>query len=184
MMDRRGFVGVGLAAAWPRARSGAAPFQRARAFAERFEQFWNRNWVYTLEVADAMPAEEHGFRPVPAIRSFSEQLVHIAQANLTWTALIRGSPLEDPPSLEGIDDDPARVRHALDRSFELMLTSVLDRTDEELDRRVPWGRRLGLERSHSLRGVALTAWHHTAHQRGQCIIYLRLKGIEPPGYVD
>jgi uncharacterized damage-inducible protein DinB len=183
-MDRRSFVGAAAAAALPAGLSEAASPARERSFAERFEQFWNRSWLYTMEVAHAMPSEEYGFRPVPVVRTFSEQLVHIAQANLTWATLIHGSPLEDPPQLDAIEGEPELVRSALDRSFELLLRAVLARTDEELAERVPWERRLGVERSHSLRGVALTAWHHTAHQRGQCILYLRLKGIEPPGYVD
>ena len=50
---------------------------------------------------------------------------------------------------------------------------------------VPWSRRLGESPTrHPLWGVALTMWHHVAHQRGSMVVYLRLKGVEPPGYVD
>lgn len=62
--------------------------------------------------------------------------------------------------------------------------AVLMHTDEETDRRIPWTRRLGVERSHSLRGVALTAWHHTAHHRAQLVLYIRLNCIVPPAHVD
>ena len=38
---------------------------------------------YTLKVANLMPEEKYGFKPVPDEMSFGEQLLHIA-ANLNW----------------------------------------------------------------------------------------------------
>ncbi len=178
-IDRRAFVAAGMSTAVPVLRTGT------RDFAEDFELFWNRTWTYTLEVADAMPPEEYGFRPVPEIRSFGEQLAHIAQGHFNWAGTIDGAPVPDPPDFTTLSAvDAVAIRSVLDRSFDVLLRAVLARSDAELDRRVQWGRRLGVQKSHSLRGVALTAWHHTAHHRGQCIIYLRLKSIVPPGYVD
>ncbi len=178
-MDRRDFLFAGIATAPATLLTGSS-----RSFAEDFELMWTRTWTYTLEFADAMPAEHYGFRPTPEIRSFAEQLVHIAQGNFTWAGTIGGSPVAPGTDPATLGEDPDRIRGFMDESFDVMLQAVLAKTDEELDRRVPWARRLGGLRSHSLRGVALTAWHHTAHQRGQCVIYLRLKGITPPGYVD
>jgi uncharacterized damage-inducible protein DinB len=34
----------------------------------------------------------------------------------------------------------------------------------------------------SSRDALLNMYMHTAHHRGQAIIYLRLKGVEPPQY--
>jgi len=34
----------------------------------------------------------------------------------------------------------------------------------------------------SIADILLLAYHHTAHHRGQALVYLRFKGIDPPNY--
>ena len=36
--------------------------------------------AYTLECAQAMPAEKYEFRPVPEVRTFGQQMVHLSEA--------------------------------------------------------------------------------------------------------
>src|SRR5215468_4166123 len=43
---------------------------------------WERAKAYTQEYLDAMPADKYNFRPVDSIRSFSEQMLHLALANV------------------------------------------------------------------------------------------------------
>src|SRR5215831_6099527 len=42
---------------------------------------WQRAKVYTLAYLNAMPADKYGFRPVDSVRSFGEQMLHLARAN-------------------------------------------------------------------------------------------------------
>src|ERR1700730_17845438 len=39
--------------------------------------------IYTLQMADKMPAEKYNFRPVADEMSFAEQLLHLSE-NLAW----------------------------------------------------------------------------------------------------
>jgi len=43
---------------------------------------WQRAKVYTKAYLDAMPADKDSYRPVDSIRSFSEQMLHLAGGNI------------------------------------------------------------------------------------------------------
>src|ERR1041385_520722 len=51
---------------------------------------WQRAKIYTLEYLNAMPADKYGFRPVDSVRSFGEQMLHLAQANAGLTSIGAG----------------------------------------------------------------------------------------------
>ena len=40
---------------------------------------WQRAKAYTLEYLDAMPGDKYGFKPQDSVRSFAQQLLHLAQ---------------------------------------------------------------------------------------------------------
>ena len=43
---------------------------------------WERAKAYTKEYIDAMPDEAINFKPMPDIRSFSEQMLHMSQGTI------------------------------------------------------------------------------------------------------
>src|SRR5215207_1904721 len=43
---------------------------------------WQRAKVYTKSYLDKMPADKYGYRPVDSIRSFAEQMLHLANGNV------------------------------------------------------------------------------------------------------
>ncbi len=176
MISRRTFLGT---TALPLTRGSPSPHD----IRQRFAEMWERNRTYTLEVAERMPDSGYGFRPVPEVRSFAEQLAHIGQAVDSWTRLLTGA---SPAGATGrtVIGDPSTLRTELDASMVAFADAWLGLRASDLERSVPWSRRLGSDTTHTLEGVALTAWHHTAHHRAQCIVYLRLNGLEPPAYVD
>src|ERR1700727_2190828 len=67
-----------------------AQFTQSQMVAE-----WQRAKVYTKEYLDAMPADGYGFKPTPEIRSFAQQMLHLADANYFFAATASGmkSPL-------------------------------------------------------------------------------------------
>jgi uncharacterized damage-inducible protein DinB len=181
MVSRRSFMGGAVALG-----IGPAASRRASVsdFAAEFESLWSRHQIYMLQVVDAMPAEHYGFRPVPEVFSYAEQLLHIAQSSFGIAGTIRGKPIEDLPDFGAEGKSRDEIREIVDQSLNAMRDAVIAQSDDELDRRVPWGRPLGVDRSISLRGAALSAWHHGTHHRGQLVVYLRLNGIVPPAYSD
>ncbi len=70
--------------------------------ADVFAKHWKTAGDYTVAIAEQMPAESYGFKPVPEEMSFAEQLVHIAQANGYFFSAVTGDklPLEKPATLD------------------------------------------------------------------------------------
>jgi hypothetical protein len=141
--------------------------------------------------AEAMPADKYDFRPAtglfantkpafgPAeVRTFAEQIKHIACANLAFSEELDGKT--PPAGCEQGGPSTAKTREELivylHDSFKALKASLGAITDKNKfdpmtgDYATP-NTRLGLA------GVCL--WHVADHY-GQIIIYMRLNGIVPP----
>src|ERR1700758_2424276 len=53
---------------------------------------WQRAKNYTKAYLDAMPEDGYGFKPTPEIRSFAQQMGHLADANYFFAATASGTP--------------------------------------------------------------------------------------------
>jgi hypothetical protein len=67
--------------------SVSAQFTKARMITE-----WQRAKTYTKTYLDAMPEDGYGFKPTPDIRSFAQQMLHIADANYVFVTVASGKP--------------------------------------------------------------------------------------------
>ena len=152
-----------------------------RAFIDELFERVKQSRAYTLEFATAMPEDKYGFRPVPEVRSFGQQLVHIAETN--------GSVME--MHVEGKKDlkwhysgdgkervtSKADVVAQLNASYDYIQKGLSSMTDAMLQDRI---KAMDLDESR-LWGLQLILDHAT-HHRGQAVVYLRLNGIKPPEY--
>lgn len=144
-----------------------------------FIQDWKVSKQFTLDVANAMPAEYYSFKPNPEEMSFGQQVVHIAVANLYRFHEITNieppfQPRRDLPS------DKASAIRMLGQSFDYVLAALPQVTPEQLQRtwNVGWkGRPVADGRT-----MMMNMFVHVAHHRAQCEVYLRVKGIKPPDY--
>lgn len=127
----------------------------------------------SVAVAEAMPPDQYGFRPHPESMNFGELMSHIATTNYQFCAGLKDT---DPPSLPSPSDKAAVVKFLSD-SFDYCSALIPGLTDAQLNasHNSPDGRLPGRE-------VLLAMYIHVAHHRGQAEIYLRDKGIRPPGY--
>jgi len=173
-----------VAEAAPLAGAHRAGEDAAFDFVAEFDPMWRRTRVYTMEVAQAMPEAQWGYRPAAGVRTFAEQIMHIVGTHYGFSDAIRGSVLPDAPNFDVEGKTKDEMVDMLDRSFDVVIDLLISLTPEQLEERIRWGRRIGGESTHSKRGVALTIWHHTAHHRAQLVVYLRMNGIAPPGYMD
>jgi len=128
----------------------------------------------SIAVAQAMPAEQYGFRPHPESMNFGELMAHIAATNYQFCAGLKDS---DPPALPSPSEKDAVVKFLSD-SFDYCSNVIPSLTKEQLNKthRSPDGTLLGRE-------ILLAMYIHVAHHRGQAEIYLRDKGIKPPSYM-
>lgn len=129
----------------------------------------------SVAVAEAMPADQFSFRPHPESMTFGALMNHIASTNFAFCAGLNDS--KAPSSATPAATDKEAVVKYLSDSFSYcsdiipkLSASQLDAVHDSPDGRLPG------------REVLLAMYVHVAHHRGQAEIYLRDKGIRPPGY--
>ncbi len=153
----------------------------ARVVIEELLERVRQSRAYTIECAMAMPEDKYDFRPVPEVRSFGQQLVHIAEANgsiMEWHVEGKKKP-SWPYSGNGKErvTSKADVTAQLNASYDYIQKGLSQMTDAMLWDRIKAGE---IEQSRQW-GLNLILDHAT-HHRGQIVVYLRLKGIKPPEY--
>jgi uncharacterized damage-inducible protein DinB len=172
-MKRRDVVAMGLALAAPAAaQKGGCPSY----FAAGLKKRWKDSKEYSLAMLAKMPDEHLGFRPTPDVWTFSQQLTHLADANVLMSAPLRGEKpvyVGDPREL----GRAALEKHLRD-SYDLV-TVAFDRLKSDAD-----GETIVqfFEGPMPKRELCYRLLDHAAHHRAQALVYLRLKGIVPPAY--
>lgn len=144
----------------------------------QFIKDWERAKAYTLEYLDAMPADKYSFKAVDSIRSFAQQMLHLASGNAGLihfaTGVRAGFPigLEKSPTAQNKDS----VVYYVTESFDIAIKDLKDfdpaKFGEEVDMRGDKVTRFALFEK---------AFEHQTHTLGQTTIYIRLVGIRPPG---
>src|SRR5712692_7951714 len=165
--------------------TGAAPMHKnvplGRAIVDAIAEEVRQSRAYTVECATAMPEEKYSFRPVPEVRTFGQQMVHIAQANgsiMEWHVEGKKNPTW-PYSGDGKERVVSKtdVIAQLNASYDYIHKGLSKMTDGML-----------LERLKSEMGELSRYWglhlilDHATHHRGQAVVYLRLNGVKPPEY--
>lgn len=136
-----------------------------------------------LEVAEAMPADRYSFRPTAQVRSFGEQLRHIAAVQ--W--VVGGGLLNEKSPLDVGDGDsgplsmtakPEIVKYSLD-SFSYLRRAIKSINENNALEMIPHPfdpENTSTERLALVVGYASHGWEHY----GQMVVYLRINGIVPP----
>ena len=163
-----------------------APAQKARVDSvvdmQEFIRDWQISKQFTLDVANAMPAEDYGFKPSPEEMTFGEQMLHIAVSNVYRFHEITGVPspfaidASKPPA-----PDKANVLKLLAQSFDYVIDALPRITPEQLQHTWHISSWKGRNDPDG-RAMIMNMFVHTAHHRAQCDVYLRAKGIKPPDY--
>ena len=156
----------------------------------------SRQWAYqeyeVRSAAEAMPEEKWSYRPAPGmfkdekpafgpaeLRTFAEQVKHVACANFGFAAELNGT--KPPERCDKGGPSPAHTRTELlvylRDSFAALKTSLAAITAKNMYDPIegPYAgpnTRLGL--------AEVCIWHAADHY-GQMALYLRLNGIVPPG---
>jgi len=138
---------------------------------------WRQSEKYSLVIAEQMPAEYYFFRSTDSTMTFSEQWRHcmIYTCNQLSGRLDVDNPYKGkkPPvqmPKEQILSELKMFYAHVQRSIETLPVPKLYEMTTLPDGDIPgWRLFYALE-------------NHIIHHRGQCIVYLRLKGIHPKGY--
>jgi uncharacterized damage-inducible protein DinB len=139
---------------------------------------WQRAKTYTKAYLDAMPADGYGFKPTPEIRSFAQQMLHLADANFYFASSASGkpSPIGQTSAEKTIAQTKEATTKAVMDSYDFVISSLQAMTPDQLQ---GMAKVEGKELSKA--NIFGKAFEHQTHHRGQTTIYLRLKGVTPPG---
>lgn len=154
----------------------AIPGQTQDGFVSDFLLKWENAMEYTLEFAEAMPEEHYSYKPMPEQRTFAQQLTHVA-GNMVWlsTAYLGGTGFAG--DLDNLPEDKEEVMRLVRAAFEYTAATAEDFDATGLDDMIDF-----FAGPMSKRRVFVLINDHVTHHRGQLVVYLRLKGIEPPRY--
>ncbi|HEU4471418.1 MAG TPA: DinB family protein, partial [Flavisolibacter sp.] len=139
---------------------------------------WQRAKAYTAACLEKMPADKFGYRPADSIRSFAEQMLHLAQGNIGLVSngigkdrLFAGRNLERSAGAQSKDS----VIYYVMASYDYCIDGIKGMDAARLDEPVKRGAFTETRLSWILKG-----FEHQGHHRGQCTIYIRMLGITPP----
>ena len=152
-------------------------FAQTNTFQADFLEKWQNSRDYTLKFAHAMPAEYYSYKPTEEQMTFGKQLVHIA-GNMLWLGHAYLGADEIDVDMDHPPVKKEAVIQLLERSFAYAETAVRNMDMSTLDEIVDFP-----ADPLSRRQVMMLLSDHVTHHRGQLVVYLRLKGIEPPPYV-
>ncbi|MES2005119.1 MAG: DinB family protein [Bacteroidota bacterium] len=139
---------------------------------------WERAKSYTAEYLNTMPADKYGARAVDSIRSFAEQMLHLATGTIGLVANGTGAPriftgfnMEKSAGAQSKDS----VTYYVNASYDYAINSIKAMDANKLGEHVKRG-----SFDETKLTWLLKAFEHQTHHRGQCTIYIRLQGIRPP----
>src|SRR5215510_12575628 len=97
---------------------------------------WTRARDYTKEYLDAMPEDGFGLKPTPDIRSFAEQMLHLANANFAFASTASGvANPQQGKNLEKMDEykTKAGLTKIVMESYDFVINSVKGMNVKKMD---------------------------------------------------
>jgi uncharacterized damage-inducible protein DinB len=135
-------------------------------------QFTQRNLA---DAAEKMPDEQYGFRPTPDIKPFGQLVAHVALAQFTTCAMLRGEANPKKEEKEEANRTKAEVIALLKASAGYCDPSMSALTETAMTELTNVGPN---QVAKGLLPASLIT--HGAEMYGTMAVYLRLKGIVPP----
>jgi uncharacterized damage-inducible protein DinB len=131
-----------------------------------------------VAAAEAMPADKYNFAPTAGdfkgVRTFAQQITHIAEAEYFFFGGFGTKPTIDPKSLDKLTSKDEIVK-ALKDSFAFAQhaaeTMTTENAFEEIAER---------DGANTRAGITAFSLAHTNDHYGQMVVYLRMNGIIPP----
>ena len=150
----------------------------AQTTTEDLTKDWERAKIYTKEYLDAMPEASFSLKPTPEMRSFADQMLHLADANYGFVTAATGekSPVAMAGLEKGTDKSKAAVTKETLASYDFVIASIKKLTPVQLKEQVKLFGRFDLPKGKVLE----KAFEHQTHHRGQTTVYIRLAGATPP----
>jgi uncharacterized damage-inducible protein DinB len=141
---------------------------------------WERAKAYTIDYLNTMPEGKYSFKAVDSLRSFAQQMLHLAGGNVFIMMNASGQPplswlsfdLENRTTAQKKDS----VMYYVTTSYDYCINSVKNFDVNK------WSEKTKMFNTYEETRFALMnkTFEHQGHHRGQTTIYIRLQGIKPP----
>ena len=131
---------------------------------------------YFIRSAEKMPEAEYGFKPSPDVRSFGQQVAHVADDQYNLCAPAKGETRKAAyTDIESRLSKKADLLAALKEAFAYCDGAYDALTDASGVEIVKFGK-------SSRTKIAMLNWNlwHTWEHYGNVVVYLRMKGLVPP----
>ncbi|MGB0117910.1 MAG: DinB family protein [Terriglobales bacterium] len=139
---------------------------------------WNDVGRKLIAMAEDFPEDKYDFKPVPAERSFAEQLLHAAAANYFFTNPAMGlkPPAGDSPKRENYKTKAAVVEY-VKKSFADAAAAIKKKGDKGLNDLIvdPFA-----NQQTRISDMAWGLLEHCGEHYGQLVVYYRVAGLVPP----
>ncbi|AXT59227.1 DinB family protein [Aquimarina sp. AD10] len=144
-------------------------------FKNEFLKKWSNIINYTIEVAEKMPMDKYSFRPNTEIRTFGEQIEHLAMA-MTYHS--KSAIDVEHSKFKGDTNSKEEVLDYLKSQFNAVKIALKNTDESKFEESVSfWAGRM------TRRKILNLTNDHITHHRAQAILYLRLNKIKAPDYI-
>ena len=144
----------------------------------QFIKDWERAKAYSVDYLNTMPANKYSFKAHDSIRSFAQQMLHLAQANVGLLMGAVGEPLSFArANLEGSPTAQTKdsVMYYVTASYDYAINGLKKLNPATFGEKSKF---FNFEETKYT--WFLKAFEHQTHHRGQTTVYIRLQGIKPP----
>lgn len=136
---------------------------------------WNREAKKLIDMAEDFPEDKYNYKPTPEVRSFAEQLTHVAEANVRFASVARGQAPGAPEHHDAAPKTKAEIVALLKKSFEDAAAAIQQAGEAGLSGSIELP-----TRTISGYGLWTAATINAAEHYGNLVVYYRLNGLVPP----
>jgi len=141
-------------------------------------EVWNYVGGKLIAMAEDFPEDKYDFKPVPAERTFAEQLLHAANANYFFTnpAMGQKPPAEEDPKREKYKTKAAVVEF-VKKAFADGAAAIQQKGDKGMNDLIvdPF-----VNQQTRVSDMAWGLIEHSGEHYGQLAVYYRVAGLVPP----
>jgi uncharacterized damage-inducible protein DinB len=129
---------------------------------------------YFIKAAEEMPEADYGFKPSPTVRTFAQQVAHVADDQYNLCAPAKGETRKAAyREIENTLSTKAALVPALKAAFAYCDAAYDSLTDSG-------GTEMIADKSRTRFGMLNWNMWHTWEHYGNVVVYLRIKGLVPP----
>ena len=139
----------------------------------------NRNTI--VRTAEKMPEENYQMRPgtQPEVRTFGQQLTHVATFNFLWCSQAKGEKNPNPGGLDKLTSK-AEIVKVLNDAFSYCDSAYSALTDASGAEVIDITQESGRQTRNLRFGLLTLNYAHNNEIYGTMVAYLRMKDIVPP----